>query len=98
MLFFEEPGLEVKYEDEWRVVSPKAGTVVINLGNALELMTSGRCCSMLHRVVHATDNRQSLVYFVNPNYQQPVKNYVDKTIIALTGAEFFRQQFNEHYI
>ena len=97
LLFFEEPGLEVQYQNNWKPIPPQKGCVVVNLGNALELMTAKRCHSALHRVTNATDNRISMVYFINPNYQQPVRNYIDNTIIAPTGELFFKQQFTEYY-
>jgi isopenicillin N synthase-like dioxygenase len=97
ILFFEEPGLEVKYQNDWKAVPPQEGCVVVNLGNALELMTGKQCCSALHRVTNATDNRISMVYFIQPNYQQPVRNYADNSIVAETGELFFRQQFAEYY-
>lgn len=97
VLFFEEPGLEVKYQNDWKTIPPQKGCVVVNLGNAIELMTGKRCHSALHRVTNATDNRISMVYFINPNSRQQVRNYVDNTIIAETGELFFRQQFTEYY-
>lgn len=97
VLFFEEAGLEVKYQNAWKAIPPQQGCVVVNLGNAIERMTDGRCHSALHRVTNATDNRISMVYFINPNYRQPVRNYIDNTIIAATGEQFFRQQFADYY-
>jgi len=97
VLFFEESGLEVKYQNDWRMIPPQEGCVVVNLGNAIELMTGKRCHSALHRVTNATDNRISMVYFINPNPRQPVRNYVDDTVIASTGELFFKQQFTEYY-
>ncbi len=97
VLFFEEAGLEVEYQGNWTAISHQEGSVVVNLGNAIELMTGGRCHSALHRVTNATDDRMSVVYFVNPNYQRPVRNYVDNTVIASTGEQFFKQQFVEFH-
>lgn len=97
VLFFEESGLEVKYKNEWHAIPPREGYVIVNLGNAIELMTAKRCCSALHRVTNATDNRISMVYFLNPNHQQKVRNYVDNTLISPNGEIFFKQQFAEYY-
>lgn len=97
VLFFNESGLEVHYENEWKAITPEQGCVVVNLGNATELMTGGRCHSALHRVTNATDNRMSTVYFINPNYRQQVKNYIDNTLVAATGELFFKQQFTDYY-
>jgi isopenicillin N synthase-like dioxygenase len=97
ILFFEESGLEVKFQNDWKAIPPQEGCVVVNLGNAIELMTGKKCHSALHRVTNATDNRISMVYFTNPNYQQPVRNYAEDKEIAKTGEQFFKQQFSEYY-
>jgi isopenicillin N synthase-like dioxygenase len=97
VVFFEESGLEVKYQNEWQAIPAQKSCVVVNMGNALELMTGKRCHSALHRVINASDNRISMVYFYNPNYKRPVSNYVDNSMIASTGEQFFKQQFSEYY-
>lgn len=97
IVFFEEPGLEVKYLNDWLAIPPQKDCVVVNLGNALELMTGQRCHSALHRVSNATDNRISMVYFFNPAAKQQVRNYVDKTVIAPSGEQFFKEQFTAFY-
>jgi isopenicillin N synthase-like dioxygenase len=60
-------------------------------------MTNKRCHSALHRVINATNDRISMVYFCNPNYAQAVKNYVDGSLISPNGELFFKQQFSEYY-
>src|SRR5579885_86805 len=88
VLYFEEDGLEVNYQNQWIPIPHKPGHLVINFGNALELMTNGCCHSALHRVTNATDNRVSMVYFVSPSPQRPVRNYINNKIIAETGQLF----------
>lgn len=97
IVYFEEPGLEVFYQNEWIAIAPKDGCVVLNIGNAIELMTGKQCHSALHRVTNMTDDRTSMVYFISPNYKQVVRNYVDNSVIAETGEMFFKQQFVEYY-
>ena len=97
VLYFEESGLEVHYQNTWESIPAQKDCVVVNLGNALELMTGKQCHSALHRVKNATEDRVSMVYFINPNSRQPVRNYIDNSIIASTGEKFFKQQFKEYY-
>lgn len=97
ILFFEEPGLEVKYQNDWHSIPAKEGCVIVNIGNAIELMTGKKCHSALHRVTNTTNNRVAMVYFINPNYQQKVRNYSDNTLIAETGEIFFKEQFVDYY-
>lgn len=97
MLFTEESGLQVKYQDNWLPISAKENCIIVNVGNALEHMTGGQCHSALHRVINAPDYRMSSTFFVNPNYQRKVWNYVDKKLVAPTGEIFFKQQFRDYY-
>lgn len=97
VLYFTDPGLEIYYEEAWHIVPSKPGYLIVNLGNAIEKITGNLCHSALHRVTNATDDRMSMVYFFNANYQRQVKNFIDNTIIAATGEEFFREQFSEYY-
>ncbi len=97
VVFFEESGLEVLHEKEWIGILPKANHAVVNVGNALELMSGGQCHSAIHRVINTTDNRMSMVYFFNANYQQPLKNYVNNDTLFPSGEVFFKQQAVEYY-
>lgn len=56
---------------EWMDVPPIEGTLVINLGDALERMTGGLFKATPHRVLPrkgATANRLSLPYFFDPHF------------------------------
>ncbi|XAR59952.1 hypothetical protein NMG60_11033143 [Bertholletia excelsa] len=62
-------GLYVRKEKEgtWVHVPPINGSLVINVGDALEIMSNGRYKSIEHRVAaNGTTNRISVPIFVNP--------------------------------
>lgn len=62
-------GLYVKKlnSDEWVHVPPIAGAIVINVGDALQIMSNGRYKSIEHRVIaNGNNNRISVPIFVNP--------------------------------
>ncbi|XAR59950.1 hypothetical protein NMG60_11033141 [Bertholletia excelsa] len=62
-------GLYVRKEKEgtWVHIPPINGSLVINIGDALEIMSNGRYKSIEHRVVaNGTTNRISVPIFVNP--------------------------------
>ncbi len=71
-------GLQVKFSDgSWHDVVPPPGALVINLGDMMARWTNDRWRSTLHRVVNPSaepDNigRQSLGYFLHPNYDAEV--------------------------
>jgi isopenicillin N synthase-like dioxygenase len=63
------PGLEVQRPDGgWVGVEPPPGGFVVNLGDAMERWTNDRWRSTLHRVVPATERRQSIAFFHSANW------------------------------
>ncbi|MED6108018.1 hypothetical protein PIB30_019608 [Stylosanthes scabra] len=44
-------GLQILYEDKWIDVRPVPGTLVVNIGDLLQLITNGRFKSVQHRVL-----------------------------------------------
>jgi isopenicillin N synthase-like dioxygenase len=64
-----QPGLQVRQADgTWLDAPVGADHVCINIGDMLERWTSGCFRSCTHRVIGSLDDRLSLVYFVNPDY------------------------------
>ena len=68
-------GLQVRHADAdgsffWQDVSPLKGSVVINGGDLLSLLSKGRYASPVHRVLCPVDekDRMSYVFFYYPNY------------------------------
>ncbi|CAM0951634.1 unnamed protein product [Alopecurus aequalis] len=60
-------GLQLLRDGEWVDVPPTRHSIVVNLGDQLEVITNGRYKSVLHRVVAQTDgNRMSIASFYNP--------------------------------
>ncbi|KAJ7980569.1 2-oxoglutarate (2OG) and Fe(II)-dependent oxygenase superfamily protein [Quillaja saponaria] len=54
-------------DDSWVHVPPVRGSLVINVGDALQIMSNGRYKSIEHRVVaNGSKNRISVPIFVNP--------------------------------
>ncbi|KAH7560387.1 hypothetical protein JRO89_XS10G0009000 [Xanthoceras sorbifolium] len=57
-------------EDSWIHVPPIDGAIVINIGDALQIMSNGRYRSVEHRVTaNGSSNRISVPIFVNPRPQ-----------------------------
>lgn len=60
-------GLQLLKDGNWIDVPPLQHSIVINIGDQLEVITNGRYKSVLHRVIAQTDgNRMSLASFYNP--------------------------------
>ncbi|GFY97570.1 ethylene-forming enzyme [Actinidia rufa] len=60
-------GLQLLKDGKWIDVPPMRHSIVINLGDQLEVITNGKYKSVLHRVIAQTDgNRMSIASFYNP--------------------------------
>ncbi|GJM98648.1 hypothetical protein PR202_ga15677 [Eleusine coracana subsp. coracana] len=60
-------GLQLLKDGEWVDVPPMRHSIVVNLGDQLEVITNGRYKSVMHRVLAQPDgNRMSIASFYNP--------------------------------
>ncbi|KAK1296677.1 1-aminocyclopropane-1-carboxylate oxidase [Acorus calamus] len=60
-------GLQLLKDGQWVDVPPMRHSIVINIGDQLEVITNGKYKSVVHRVVSQTDgNRMSIASFYNP--------------------------------
>ncbi|MED6195246.1 Aconitate hydratase mitochondrial [Stylosanthes scabra] len=60
-------GLQLLKDGKWIDVPPLRHSIVINLGDQLEVISNGKYKSVMHRVIAQTDgNRMSLASFYNP--------------------------------
>ncbi|KAG2635370.1 1-aminocyclopropane-1-carboxylate oxidase 1-like [Panicum virgatum] len=60
-------GLQLLKDGAWVDVPPTRHSIVVNLGDQLEVITNGRYKSVVHRVVAQSDgNRMSIASFYNP--------------------------------
>ncbi|GFZ06350.1 ethylene-forming enzyme [Actinidia rufa] len=75
-------GLQLLKEGEWIDVPPMTHSIVINIGDQLEVITNGKYKSVMHHVIAQTDgNRMSIASFYNPGSDAviyPAPALVDK--------------------
>ena len=76
------PGLEIYAEGEGsdtvRPMLPGPDEVVIMPGSVLTALTGGAIAPLYHQVRnHGLDDRQSIMYFVNPEIDEPLFSWVD---------------------
>ncbi|CAL5409448.1 unnamed protein product [Camellia sinensis] len=63
----EVSGLQLLKDGEWIDVPPLKHSIVINIGDQLEVITNGKYQSVMHRVIAQSDgNRMSIASFYNP--------------------------------
>ncbi|MRD73967.1 isopenicillin N synthase family oxygenase [Rhodocyclus tenuis] len=75
VLQHEQSGLEVQDGEGWIAVPPRAGTLVVNIGEMLELASGGYLHANVHRVVTPAgrNDRLSIAYFLNPHLDARVR-------------------------
>ena len=62
-------GLQVKHRSRWVEVPYLPDSFVVNIGDMLERLTSGRYTSALHRVINSSDRaRLSMPFFFDPSF------------------------------
>ncbi|MEO9138468.1 MAG: 2OG-Fe(II) oxygenase family protein [Jatrophihabitans sp.] len=76
------PGLEIyadgEHSDSVKPMLPDADEIVIMPGSVLTALSGGAIQPLYHRVRnHGLDDRQSIMYFVNPEIEEPLYGWVD---------------------
>ncbi|CAL5081721.1 unnamed protein product [Urochloa decumbens] len=94
-------GLQLLKGGDWVDVPPTRHSIVVNLGDQLEVITNGRYKSVVHRVVAQPDgNRMSIASFYNPGSDAvifPAPALV-KDEDAAAGAEVYPRFVFEDYM
>ncbi|XP_068302794.1 1-aminocyclopropane-1-carboxylate oxidase-like [Pyrus communis] len=97
-------GLQLLKDGEWVDVPPMRHSLVINLGDQLEVITNGKYKSVEHRVIAQTDGtRMSIASFYNPSsdaviYPAPTlaeKNAEEKNQVY---PKFVFEDYMKHYV
>jgi isopenicillin N synthase-like dioxygenase/dienelactone hydrolase len=92
-------GLEVRNASgEWIVAPPVAGTLVVNVGEMMKLLTNDHFASALHRVVNRSGRQRfSVPFFFNPDYDtmlSTLPQYID----AQRPAQFEPVHVGQHML
>jgi isopenicillin N synthase-like dioxygenase len=77
----DQPGLEVFREGTWHLIEPRRDTLVVNIGDIVQVWSNDRYCAPLHRVlVSERTERFSVPFFFNPAYSvnyEPLPTTID---------------------
>ena len=88
------PGLEIKNpSDEWELVTPKEGEVIVNFGDMLEFWSKKKIKATPHRVFGNNKERLSIPFFFNPQYDTIISKK-DKII----AGEYLSKKYDTTYI
>ncbi|XP_006837262.2 1-aminocyclopropane-1-carboxylate oxidase [Amborella trichopoda] len=98
VLLFQDPqvsGLQLLKDGEWVDVPPLRHSIVINIGDQLEVITNGRYKSVMHRVVAQTNgNRMSIASFYNPGSDAVI--FPAPTLLKKETAEYPKFVFEDY--
>ncbi|ERN16958.1 protein SRG1 [Amborella trichopoda] len=79
-------GLQIRKGNDWVLVEPLQGALVINIGDTIEVLTNGKYQSIEHRVVtNKEKDRLSIVTFYAPSYNiniGPLPRFIDDKNLA----------------
>lgn len=102
-------GLEVRAVDNsWIKADPRPDTILINVGDLLEIFTNGQFPATLHRVVipheevKRRQGRQSIVFFLHPESDTLVEPLINlektnKKYLPITALDHVNKRFAATY-
>ncbi len=100
----EHGGLQANSKTQgWIDVPPKPGTIVVNVGDILQVWTNDRCTAGMHRVlpVRSRTGRYSTPFFYQPRYDAVVQPWVQSgetaRYQAFSWRDFIRGRVSDNY-
>jgi len=90
-------GLQVLHGGRWVTARDEPGTIIVHVGDALEILSNGRYTSVLHRgLVNREAVRISWVVFAEPPPDAVVLRPLPELVTADQPARFTPCTFKEH--
>ncbi len=82
------PGLQVEKEGRWHTVDAERGSIIINIGDVVQVWSNDRYKAPLHRVLASdTHTRYSAPFFLNPSFET---NYAPLQSTQMHGRALYR--------
>ena len=87
----------------WIDVPPLANSIVVNVGDVLQVWTNDRCTAATHRVtpVHSEQGRYSTPFFYQPRYDATIEPWVapgeTAHYRAFSWREFIRGRVTDNF-
>ncbi len=81
-------GLEAFVRGRWQSVPSRTGTILVNCGDYLSMLTEGRYISPLHRVTTSAKERISFVLFFYPSFDSRVQVRSPSQIYSLLRDQY----------
>ncbi|KAL0923747.1 hypothetical protein M5K25_007817 [Dendrobium thyrsiflorum] len=90
-------GLQIRKNNKWFLIKPKAGALIINIGDMMEIMTNGRYKSIEHRaIINMEEERLSIAAFHSPRLDVVLRPFPE--LVNSDGREFYKAITNKEYL
>ncbi|KAK8461217.1 hypothetical protein SEVIR_1G000600v4 [Setaria viridis] len=91
------PGLQVRHGGRWVTARDEPGTIIVHVGDALEILSNGRYTSVLHRgLVNRDAVRVSWVVFCEPPPDLVLLRPMPELVTPDNPARFTPRTFKQH--
>ncbi|KAI3958737.1 hypothetical protein MKX01_023413 [Papaver californicum] len=96
-------GLQFLHQDQWVTVKPIPGTLIVNIGDLLQLISNDKFKSAEHRVLANSDGpRVSVACFLNTKFSDNTKIYgPSKEILSEENPAIYKyitmKEYTDHY-
>ena len=91
------PGLQLFYEGKWVIAKCVPDSIVMHIGDTLEILSNGKFKSILHRgLVNKEKVRISWAVFCEPPKDKIVLKPLPEMVSAETPAKFPPRTFSQH--
>ncbi|RLM79357.1 hypothetical protein C2845_PM12G00460 [Panicum miliaceum] len=91
------PGLQVRHAGRWVTARDEPGTIIVHVGDALEILSNGRYTSVLHRgLVNREAVRVSWVVFCEPPPDAVLLRPLPDLVTTDQPARFTPRTFKQH--
>ena len=92
---FSYEGLEIQKEDNtWVSVAPRAGSLIVNIGDLLQRVSSGRFKATRHRVRDIKRDRFSVPFFFEPRFDAEFEFPLEGT--SITYGPWYIKRLRRH--
>ncbi|KAJ0961957.1 hypothetical protein J5N97_029785 [Dioscorea zingiberensis] len=90
-------GLQIKRKGKWLPVEPLEHALVVNIGDALEILTNGAYASVEHRVmVNNKKERLSIAAYHSPSFDKIIGPLPE--LVQGSGKEYYKTMKYEKYL
>ncbi|KAJ1277404.1 hypothetical protein BS78_04G001300 [Paspalum vaginatum] len=91
------PGLQVLHDGRWVTARDEPGTIIVHVGDALEILSNGRYTSVLHRgLVNRDAVRVSWVVFCEPPPDAVLLRPLPELVTPQNPPRFTPRTFKQH--